>query len=326
LTPIRWGILGPGAIAEQFAEGLAVVPDAELAAVGSRNIDRARDFAERHQATRAWGSYEELVADPEIDLIYVATPHPIHFPAAVMCLEAGKGVLCEKPFTVNADEAARLVAMAQDRNLFLMEAMWTRFLPLFVQVRRLLAEGAIGEPRILTADFGFSHNGGPLHRLFNPMLAGGALLDVGIYCCSLASMIFGEPDQISSLAIMGATGVDEVAAINLGYPDGAIAQLNCSVRVNTPHEATIIGTEGTMRLASSWWKGNRMTIQRSGMPDEVLDAPYEGNGYNYEAAEAMRCFRSGLIESPIMPHAETLSILRTLDAIRAQWGLNYPVE
>ena len=326
LTPIRWGILGPGAIAEKFATGLAVLEDAELAAIGSRDLTRAEAFAHRFGASRAFGSYEELANDPDVDIIYVATPHPMHSSAAMLCLEAGKAVLCEKPFTVNASEAEKLISFARDRDLFIMEAMWTRYLPLFVELRRLLAEGAIGDPRLLTADFGFAHSGGPAHRLFNPELAGGALLDVGIYVCSLASMIFGTPDRISSLAVLGDTGVDEVAAVTLGYAGGGIAQLNVAVRVNTPQEATISGTEGWIRIDSTWWNGQRMSVHRAGQPVETIEAPYVGNGYNYEAAEAMRCLREGLIESPVMPHAETLSLMETLDAIRAQWGLSYPVE
>jgi predicted dehydrogenase len=326
LTPIRWGILGPGAIAEKFATGLSVLPDARLAAIASRDGARAHVFADRFGAERAWGSYEDLANDPDVDVIYVSTPHPVHFPAAKHCLEAGKAVLCEKPFTVNADEAAELIRIATSRNLFLMEAMWTRFLPLFVELRSLLAEGAIGEPRLLTADFGFAHPGPAEHRLFNPLLAGGSLLDVGIYICSLASMVFGRPHRIQSAATLGATGVDELAAMTFEYANGAMAQLNSAVRLNTPNEAMIAGTEGIIRIPAFWWKGERLIVQRPGQSDLVVDAPMDGNGYNYEAAEVMRCLRAGEIQSSIMPHAETLAQMETLDAIRAQWGLAYPTE
>ena len=179
---------------------------------------------------------------------------------------------------------------------------------------------------MLTADFGFRHGGDATHRLFAPELAGGALLDVGVYVCSLASLIFGRPERIASLADLGPTGVDEQAAITLGYPGGALAQLMVAVRVNTPQEVTLMGTEGFIRIHPLWWKATRLTICRAGQPDEIIDAPFEGNGYNYEAAEAMRCLRAGLIESPGMPHAETIAIMETLDAIRGQWGLRYPME
>ena len=323
---MRWGILGPGSIAEKFATGLSVLPDARLAAIGSRNLDRAQAFADRFGAERAWGSYEKLANDPDIDVVYIATPHPVHFPAAKLCLEAGKAVLCEKPFTVNAEEATELIELARSRNLFLMEAMWTRFLPSFVHLRQLLSDQAIGEPRLLTADFGFAHNGGPEHRLFNPLLAGGALLDVGIYVCSLASMIFGTPARIQTLAHLGETGVDELATFTFEYGNGALAQLNCAVRLDTPNEAMIAGTQGMIRIPAFWWKGERLTLHRPGQAVDVLDLPMEGNGYNYEAAEVMRCLRAGEIESSVMPHAETLAQIQTLDAIRAQWGLEYPME
>ena len=323
---MRWGILGPGSIAEKFATGLSVLPDARLAAIGSRNLDRAQAFADRFGAERAWGSYEKLANDPDIDVVYIATPHPVHFPAAKLCLEAGKAVLCEKPFTVNAEEAAELIELARSRNLFLMEAMWTRFLPSFMHLRQLLSDQAIGEPRLLTADFGFAHNGGPEHRLFNPLLAGGALLDVGIYVCSLASMIFGTPARIQTLAHLGETGVDELATFTFEYGNGALAQLNCAVRLDTPNEAMIAGTQGMIRIPAFWWKGERLTLHRPGQAVDVLDLPMEGNGYNYEAAEVMRCLRAGEIESSVMPHAETLAQIQTLDAIRAQWGLEYPME
>ena len=275
---------------------------------------------------RAYGSYEELANDSDIDIVYIATPHPVHHPAALLCLESGKAVLCEKPFTVNAGQASELIELARARNCFLMEAMWTRFLPLFVRLRELLAEKAIGDPVLLTADFGFTHSGGPTHRLFSPELAGGALLDVGVYTVSLASMVFGSPEQMASLAVLGETGVDELDSVTLSYAGGEMAQLNCSIRLNTPQEVTIAGTDGIIHIPAYWWKGERMTVRRAGQEVQEIDAPMIGNGYNYEAAEAMRCLREGAIESPIMPHRETLNIIETLDAIRRQWGLDYPME
>lgn len=326
VSPIRWGILGPGQIAEKFATGLAELPDAELLAIGSRSAERAQAFAIKHGAPRAYGSYNDLANDSDVDIIYIATPHPVHYPAALLCLESGKAVLCEKPFTVNSRQAAELIELARARNLFLMEAMWTRFLPLFVRLRELLAEKAIGDPVLVMADFGFSHSGGPAHRLFNRDLAGGALLDVGVYTISLASMVLGSPEQMTSLAVIGETGVDELDSITLGYAGGEMAQLSCSIRIDTPQEATIVGTGGTIHLPAYWWKGERMTVRRAGQEVEEIDAPMIGNGYNYEAAEAMRCVRQGMVESPTMPHRETLNILETLDAIRNQWDLDYPME
>lgn len=325
-TPVRWGILGTGAIAEKFATGLQSLPDARLAAVGSRAAATAEAFADRFGAPRRHGSYAALAADPEVDIVYVATPHPMHHTAARLCLEAGKPVLVEKPFAVNAGQAKEVIALARERDLFLMEAMWTRFLPLMGRLRALVAEGAIGQPRMLAADFGFRMTPDPAHRLFAPELAGGALLDVGVYVVSLASMLFGPPNRGTGLAEIGPTGVDEQAALVLGYPGGELAQLTCAITLNTPQEVTLMGTAGAIRIHPLWWKPTTLTLARPGQPDETIEEPYAGNGYNYEAAEAMRCLRAGERESPVMPLDETLSIVRTLDQARAQWGLRYPGE
>lgn len=326
LEHIRWGILGTGAIAGSFATGLQSLDDARLAAVGSRSAESGAAFAERFDNPRVHVGYEELAADPEVDIIYVATPHPMHYPAVRLCLEAGKPVLCEKPFTVNAREAAELIALARERKLFLMEAMWNRFLPLSRRFIELAHDGTIGEPRLLTADFGFRHGGDAGHRLFAPAYAGGALLDVGVYVVSLASQLFGAPERIATLAHLGPTGVDEQSAMIFGYPQGEMAQLTVAVRTSTLQEAVLMGDAGTLRIHSPWWKPTKLTITRPGRPDEEIEIPFTGNGYNYEAAEAGRCLRAGLLESPGMPLDETLSIMQTLDQIRAEWGLVYPME
>lgn len=326
MEPIRWGILGTGAIADKFATGLQSTPDAVLAAVGSRTAEGAKAFAARFGNPRTHASYEALVNDPEVDIVYVATPHPVHHPASRLALEAGKAVLCEKPFTVNAAQAADLITLARERRLFLMEAMWTRFLPLMTRFRELVADGAIGEPHILFADFGFRSTGPDNHRIFDATLAGGGLLDVGVYVVSLASMLFGRPDRIAGLANIGRTGVDDQAAFVLGYPNGALAQLTTAVRTNTPQEVTLMGSEGSIRIHPVWWRATKLTLTRPGQPEEVIELPMEGNGYNYEAAEAGRCLRAGELESPTIPLDETLSVLQTLDQIRGQWGLRFPME
>lgn len=325
-APIRWGILGCGNIARKFATGLQALDDAELVAVGSRTAGKADSFADEYGAGRRHASYEELSADPEVDAIYVATPHPMHRDNAILCLEAGKAVLCEKPFTVNATDAQAVVDVARRRGVFLMEAMWTRFLPVMVQVRQWLADGLIGEPRMVTADFGFRAGVNPQARLFNPVLAGGALLDVGIYPISFACMIFGpHPDRIASTATLGETGVDEQAGIVLGYPGGELAVATTAIRTSTPHEARILGTDGRILIDPSFWKSERVVLQAGGN-EKVQELPLAGNGYNYEAAEVGRCLRAGELESPTMPLDETVAIIQVLDQIRAQWGLKYPME
>ncbi len=324
---IRWGILGTGRIAGDFARGLASLPDAALVAVGSRSQEAADAFGDRAGVVRRHPSYEALAADPEVDAIYVATPHPLHAENSLLCLRAGKAVLCEKPFTVNAGEAEAVVALARARGLFLMEAMWWRFFPLMGELRRLLAAGAIGEPRMLAADFGFRVAApNPAGRLFNPALGGGALLDVGVYTVSLAAQIFGAPARIAGLAQLGETGVDEQGAMILGYDGGQLAVLSTAIRTRTPVEATIMGTDGLIRIHPPWYKPAQLTLSRPSQPDEAIEMPFEGNGYNYEAAEVMRCLREGRRESALMPLDETLSVMRTLDRIRAQWGLRYPME
>jgi predicted dehydrogenase len=323
---IRWGILGTGSIATLFATGLQALEDAELAAVGSRSAEAAAAFGARFGAARHHASYADLAADPDVDIVYIATPHPLHHANTHLCLEAGKAVLCEKPFTLNAAQARDLVNLARERQLFLMEAMWTRFLPALTEVRRLINEGEIGDLRFLTVDFGFHKEFDPRHRLFDRQLGGGALLDVGVYLASLASMLFGPPAQIRSLAQIGPTGVDEQMALLFGYDGGRFAQLTASITTATPQEATIVGAAGSITLHPLWWKASRLTLATNGREPQIIDAPFQGNGYCHEAAEAMRCLRAGALESPVMPLDETVAVIETLDRVRAEWGLRYPQE
>ncbi len=324
--PIRWGILGTGNIAHQFARGLRSVPDAELVAVGSRNQPSADQFAAEFNVPTRYGSYDALAVDPQVDAIYISTPHPFHKDNTLICLQAGKAVLCEKPFALNVREGESMIALARERHLFLMEAMWTRFLPVHVKLRELLADHVIGEVRLLNADFGFRADFDPHGRLFDPNLGGGALLDVGVYPVALASMILGEPSRIVSMADIGSTGVDEQAGLVFGYPQGQMALLATASRTETAQEAILSGTLGRIKIHSPWWQATRLTLSLKGQADQHFDLPFEGNGYNYEAAEVGRCLRAGQIESPIMPLAETLAILHTMDQCRAQWGLRYPTE
>ena len=324
---IRWGVLAPGRIARKFAEGLQDADGAELVAVGSRSAERAQAFADEFGVSRVHCGYEELVDDSEVDAIYVASPHPFHAEHTILCLEAGKAALCEKPFTVNALQADRVVAAARRTGVFCMEAMWTRFIPTMVRLRELLGEGAIGEPRMLNADFGFRAGWDPESRLLNPELAGGGLLDVGIYPLSLASMVFGAPEATASVSHIGDSGVDEQAAVLLRYAAGQIAICYTAARTNTPHLAFIMGTDAQMWLGDSWWNGRALEIRRPGADaPEIIEPERKGNGYNYEAEEVGRCLREGLPESPVMGLDESLSIVQTMDQIRAQWGLRYPME
>jgi len=323
---IRWGILGTGKIAHQFAAALRRLPAADLLATGSRSAESAARFSDEFGISRRYGSYTELVSDPEVEVIYVATPHSCHAENTRLALNAGKAVLCEKPLTINAAQADEVIRLARERKLFLMEAMWTRCFPLMKKLRELLASGTIGEVRQLTADFGFRAEYQDESRLFGPAYGGGALLDVGVYPVSLSSMLFGPPKRIVSTANLGSTGVDEEAAMILTHGRGEMAILHTAIRLETAQEAVITGTRGRIRIHSPWWRPTTMTLSSEGKPDDRLDFPLTGNGYEYEAQEVMDCLRSGKLESPLMPLDESLSIMKTLDAIRAQWGMKYPME
>ncbi len=323
---IRWGILGPGGIAHKFAAALKAIPDAEIVAVGSRNRQRAKAFADTFNVPHRHGSYGELAGNPEIDVVYVATPHPFHKECAMLCLAAGKAVLCEKPFTVDAEQAEALIACAREHKQFLMEAMWTRFIPVIAKVRAWLADGVIGEPRMLTADFGnrvvlTAEN--IKGRLFAPELAGGALLDIGVYTVSLASMVFGAPTQITSLAHIGETGVDERAAILLGYDAGQIASLSCAITTRTSQDAHIFGTEGAIHIPN-FSRATSATLEVLEKEPLQIEIPFTENGFEYQAIEVINCLREGKLESDVMPLDESLSIVKTMDTARAQWGLEYP--
>jgi predicted dehydrogenase len=322
---VRWGIMGTGRIARTFARGLAVLPDAGLVAVGSRRKASADTFGDEFDVPHRHASYEALVTDPHVDVVYVATPHAMHRDNMILCLEAAKPVLCEKPFSINAAEAEEVIALARERGLFLMEAMWTRFLPGIAALRDLLAADVIGAVRMLKVGMGFRAPFDPRHRLFDPALGGGALLDIGVYNASLASMIFGPPARVTSVAHLGESGVDEQEAVVLAYEQGQCAVLTSAIRVTDTNEAVLLGTGGQLRVHSPWWSPTRLTITKDG-GEEAIEVPYTGNGYNYEATEVMRCLRAGQHESAVMPLDETLSIMRTLDEIRAQWGLRYPME
>ncbi len=322
----RWGILGPGNIAAKFAAGVAALDDQEVIAVGSRTQASADRFADRFDILRRHVGYEALAADPNVDAIYVATPHSFHHEHTLLALRHGKHVLCEKPFAINAAQAQEMVDEARRQQLFLMEAMWSRFLPIIVEARRLIAEGAIGKVQMIQADFGFRASFNPASRLFDPALGGGALLDVGVYPISLATMVLGQPDRIAAIAALGATGIDENTGILFGFPSGEVALLSTSVRATTPQEAVIIGDNGTIRLHSPWWVGDTLTLHPAGEEPQVIRRPYLANGYSHEAIEVASCVRAGKLESETMSLDESVRIMAIMDEIRAQLGMKYPME
>ena len=323
---IRWGILGTGNIANSFATGVAPMPDAQLAAVGSRSQASADACGDRFNIPRSHPTYADLANDPDVDVIYIATPHTLHLENTLLCLDAGKAVLCEKPFTINAAQARQAIERAQQRNLFLMEAVWMRYMPLMVKIRQMLAEGVIGQVRVVSADFGFVSEAAPESRVFDPALGGVGLLDVGVYPISLAQMILGTPTKVTGVAQLAPTGIDEQSAFVFGYAGGEMAVLHNSLRTRTPQEAILMGTEGWIRIHTPWWIPQIMTLEKPGQEAEIIEVGYEPNGYNYEAAEVHRCLRAGEVQSEIMPWHETLAVMETMDALRAQWGVKYPME
>ena len=323
---IRWGILGTGKIAQAMATALRDVPGAQLVAVASRSADGAMRFGAQFDVKRCHASYQALAHDAGVDVVYIATPHTLHADNALMCLAAGKHVLCEKPFTMNAREAQTVIELAHEKQLFLMEAMWSRFLPAVQEARRLIIEGAIGTVQQLQADIGFVANFPPDHRLLNPALGGGALLDIGIYPLSMAAFFLGPVAQVQTLAEMGPTGVDEQAVFSLLHQGGGSSSCACSMRVLSPTELTITGTTGRIRLPGRFYKPDHLIVEPMDGERRVVAAPFIGNGYTHEAMEAMRCIRAGLVESPLMPHAETLALMTVLDTMRAQVGLVYDAD
>lgn len=325
LTPLRWGILGAGGIAKRVSNDVVKLSDHKLQAVGSRDKAKADAFADNYDIPSRYSSYEELCAAPDVDLIYIATPHNFHKEHTLLALEHGKAVLCEKPFTINLGEAQVIVDEARKKNLFLMEGMWSRCFPAMGKVRELLADGAIGEPRLIQADFGFRTGVNPDGRLFNPALGGGGLMDVGVYPVSLAQMVFGEPERITSLANLGTTGVDEEAAMLLGFPGGALGVLHTAIRLNTPQNTVILGTDGRIEIPSPWWCPKVVVLHKGGQ-SERFEFPFEGGGFQFEAAHVADCLRQGLKESPLITLDQSLGIMKTLDTLRDQFGVKYPME
>ncbi|WP_300756818.1 Gfo/Idh/MocA family oxidoreductase [Janthinobacterium sp.] len=323
---IRWGILGTGKIARAMAEGLRDAPGAQLVAVASRSSDGAQAFGAEFDIEHRHASYQALADDVNVDVIYIATPHTQHAENALMCLAAGKHVVCEKPFTMHARQAQAVVALAREKKLFLMEAMWSRFLPAAQEARRIIASGEIGVVRQIQADIGFVATFPPEHRMFNPDLGGGALLDVGIYPLSMAAFFLGPVSQVQALAEMGATGVDEQVVFSLRHAGGGTSSCACSVRTLTPTEMTISGSLGRIRLPNRFYRPDHLIVEPMDGERRVIDTPFTGNGYTHEAIEAMRCIRAGLLESPIMPHDESVALMANLDAMRGQIGLVYSAD
>ena len=323
---INWGIIGCGGIANKFAEAIARTEGSVPYAAAARDKIRAADFAGKWGFTKSYGSYMELVNDDSVDIIYIATPHSYHYAHTKLCLEAGKHVLCEKPFTVNAEQLKVLLDLARERNLFLMEALWSKFLPGMAKVKELVAEGKIGEVVSLEADFGLNFPYDPEHRLFNPLLAGGALLDLGIYPLFLSLHLFGKPEVIKSHSLLDNNGIDLTTSIITQTSSGAICNLSTTMRANMLIKAKIIGTGGKIEFDNWWFTPVNFTLSIEGKEEREMQFPPLVNGYEYEIMESVQCLQEGKIESSIMPHEFSMLLMETMDEIRKISGITYPEE
>jgi dihydrodiol dehydrogenase / D-xylose 1-dehydrogenase (NADP) len=327
MQSIRWGIIGAGKISSQFATALNSLENTELVAVASRELSKAQQFAEQYQIKKAYGSYEELVQDPDIDVVYIGTPHTEHKSNAELCIEHHKAVLCEKPFTVNQKEAVQLIAKAEQHKVFLMEAMWTKFLPTTNTVKQWIESGAIGKIKYMNVSFGFQAEFDPKSRLFDPNLAGGALLDVGVYPITYVTYMMGRmPDEVVGRAYFGASHVDELDVIIMRYHDGVLADVSCAVSANTGNTAIIVGEKGKIVVLYFWCATTAELYDLNGKLINTFSLPHASNGYEYEAEEVNRCLREGKTQSDILPLCTTLDIIKIMDKLRADWGLVYPTE
>ena len=331
--PVRWGILSTGTIATSFVEDLALLDDCAVAAVGARRQESADAFAREHGVPTAYGDYRALVEDPDVDVVYVGTPHGLHREHVELALGAGKPVLCEKSLTLTAADAEHLVALARERDLFLMEAMWMRCNPLVRRLQRLFASGDLGEVRQVRADLGFVVDKPPTDRLFDPALGGGALLDLGIYPLTFVSLLLGEPSTVAAVASLSDQGVDLDVAVSLGYASGAVASLTSSMTSASPCTASVATDRGRLDLPApfhipttvTWTAHDRDDPDGPGQPQE-LHEELLGAGYTHEALEVVRCLRNGETESPLVPLDDTVALMRQMDTIRAQVGVRYPAD
>ena len=323
---IHWGILGCGNIADKFAADLQMVSGSALGAVASRDYGRAQNFGEKYNPERIYSNYTALVNDPDLDVIYVATTHNFHYEHAALCLEANKAVLCEKPICVNAQEARKLVELSRKKDIFLMEAMWTRFLPAIIRLKKDVKSGIIGTPQLVQSDFGIKKTPEAGSRFYEKKLAAGALLDLGIYTINFSNIVFrSKPKGISGYAQFTDQGVDRLSTYNLIYSEGRQALLSAAIALPTPHQARIYGDKGRI-VVDDFYHPQQYQIILNGKKPKLVNEGFDGFGYLYEAREVQQCLLGGKTESTICPLDETVATMRIMDDLRKQWGLRYPNE
>ncbi|ORA28686.1 Gfo/Idh/MocA family protein [Mycobacterium aquaticum] len=323
---IRWGIVGPGRIAAKLVSDFAHVPDATVLAVASRSADRASAFADKYGIERSYGSYREIIADPEIDVLYIATPHTHHLAIGLAAAAAGKALLVEKSFTATIEGAEALVEAVRRHRVFAMEAMWTRFQPAVVAARKLLADGAIGTVRSVQADLGVTRTFDPTDRVFAHELGGGALLDLGVYVVSFAQMVLGNPTSVSALGSLEPSGVDADATLLLGFDEGRTATLMCSLHSPMPGHARIFGSTGWIDILPRFHHPNSFVLHRQGHDSEQFDLPALGDGFSHELIEVTEALKAGRTESAVMPLDDTLTVQRALEDALRQLGVRFVEE
>ncbi|HOK25300.1 MAG TPA: Gfo/Idh/MocA family oxidoreductase [Bacteroidales bacterium] len=322
----NWGILAPGKMSAKFTNALKILSNAELYAVGSRAVERARKFAEEHGFRKYYGSYEELIADPEVEIIYIASPHSFHHEHTLMCLRNGKHVICEKAFALNSHQVDEMISEARKRNLFLMEALWPPFQPFYKKAQEILLSGILGDIIHLHGWFSFQPPYNPDDRKFNPALGAGSLLDIGIYPVIDALTFIGVPDEIKAFALFAPTGSEESLTAIFRYNKGKMADIYSSFRTNEGIGCKLLCENGNMIVSRGRDMNQRVVLELHGKaPEEYIFRP-EALGYHWEAEEVMRCLDNGLTESPVVPHSFSIDLIRTLDRIRKEAGVVFPGE
>jgi predicted dehydrogenase len=325
MQSFNWGVIGPGNIANTFAKAIASSQKGKITAVASRSQERAAEFTHTYQIEKKYSDYEKMLADPQIDIIYIATPHSFHYQQAKLCLEAGKHVLVEKPCTVNAQQMQKLVALAQSKNLLLQEALWSRFMPCLSQLRQQLNEGIIGDIQYIQSEIGFAFQNRRASRLHKAELAGGALLDLGIYSITVSQFLLKEhPDKVDAMGQLTDQQVDGHVLANMHYASGRYAQFTCSMSSQTSNTMRIVGTEGYVNLPACFWDTDRAFIYRDDQLIQNIDVPHPVNGFEYQIEESMRCIEQNMLCSELMSHDDSIKVMSVMDDIRKQIGVRFP--
>jgi predicted dehydrogenase len=325
MQSFNWGVIGPGSIANTFAKAIASSKKGKILAVASRSKERATDFANTYHIEKIYSDYGQMLANPDIDIIYIATPHNFHYQQAIMCLEAGKHVLVEKPCTVNSAQMKKLSELANSKNLLLQEALWSRFMPCLSQLRQLVNEGIVGDIQYIQSEIGFAFQNKKKSRLLKAELAGGSLLDLGIYSITVSQFFLQEhPDKVEAIGQLTDQNVDGHVLASMRYPSGRFAQFTCSILAQTSNTMRIVGTEGYINLPACFWDANKAYIYRDDKLVNSIDIPHPVNGFEYQIEESMRCIEQNLQCSNLMSHSDSIGVLSVMDDIREQTGVRFP--